>query len=199
MAFCRSLLVFLCTNVGHPWLQSLRGVPAWVWGTHGPQGCPWPGVGHTWVQSLRGVPSRCGVTSVSWGCPSSVREHLLPRACLQPCPQPCCFPHVPSILFPFLSQNTSVPQVSPAPVATFFNYVRAEVPRAPLTGCSFEVLTVVSESAGPCGDQPWTSSTQSPWLPPQVPPWCTSWHTLPFRPCRNLGTFPNLPVLGVTP
>lgn len=129
MAFCRSFLVFLCTSVGHPWLQSRRGVPAWVWGAHGPQslrdlrglvwatrGCSPSGVYLPW----------CGATSVPWGCPSSVREHLL-RARLQPCPQRCRFPrplHFVSLSF---SKHISSSCVS--------------VLGAPPTVCSFEVLT----------------------------------------------------------
>lgn len=92
MAFCHSLLVFLCVSVAQPWLQSLRGVTARVWGACGPR-------------SLGVLLAWCGVTSVPWGCPSFIREHLLPRACLQQCPPWCRLPHVPSILLPFLSQN----------------------------------------------------------------------------------------------
>lgn len=135
-SFCCSLIVFLCTSRSHPWLCLLGyGVP----------------MGHS---PSRAYPCWCEATSVPWGCLCSVREHLLPWECLQPRPQGWRLPHVPSVLFPFLSQNTSLPHVSPAPASVFFSCIWSEMPWAPPTGCSFGVLTVVPESAGPRGAQP---------------------------------------------
>lgn len=123
MAFCHSLLVFLCVSVAQPWLQSLRGVPARVWGACGPR-------------SLGVLLAWCGVTWVPWGCPSFIRENLLPRACLQRCLPWCRLPHAPSILFPFLSQNVCLILTSPAPAAAFFSCVSADVQWAAVLGSS---------------------------------------------------------------
>lgn len=138
MSFCCSLIVFLCTSMSHPWLCLLgyevpMGVPTLVWGNLSPMGVP---------LLCQGVPPSMSVSPV-----------MSSRMALST---------VTSTLFPFLSQNTSLPHMSPAPAAAFFNYIWSEVLWAPLTGCSFGVLTVVQKSAGPWGDQPQTSCSQGP-------------------------------------
>lgn len=125
--------------------ESPMAVLAWVWGPHG---CT-----HTGVRQ----PQSHGDASPLSGSASfheCVSSHVLKDG------WHC--PHVTSTLFPFLSQNTSLPHMSPAPAAAFFNYIWSEVLWAPLTGCSFGVLTVVQKSAGPWGDQPQTSCSQGP-------------------------------------